>query len=81
LPAGWQTQSLILRRPRGLAWEGNTDVVLSTLASRCDGLTTGAALIAWLAEATGRSEDEVRPLGLAALRTMIELGFVQISGY
>jgi len=74
--AGWEVRSAEFRRTRGLAYVGNTDPVAAGILARCDGSATTADLIAGLSRDTGQPMESLRGPVLAALRTMIELGFL-----
>jgi len=75
----WENRAAEFRRTRGLGYVGNTDPVAAGLLVRCDGSATIAELIEGLARASGQPVDSVREPALAALRTMIELGFVRVQ--
>ena len=74
--AGWETRSAEFRRTRGLAYVGKTDPVAAGILARCDGSVTTAELIEGLARSTGQPAASLRDPVMAAMRTMIELGFL-----
>ena len=75
---GWEVRSAKFRRTRGLDYVGSTEPVGAGIFARCDGSATTAELIAGLSRDTGQPVESLRGPVLAALRTMIGLGFLSL---
>jgi len=72
----WHSESMQLRRVRGLAWTANVDPYVAGLAARCDGLHPLRGLIATLSEATGQTAETLIPLVLDVVRSLVDRAFL-----
>jgi hypothetical protein len=73
----WQLEKTELIRTAGLSYRGAVDGLIAGLMTRCDGRKTMLEVIGEMSRALESSQEEMAAGALAAVRSLVERGFLE----
>jgi hypothetical protein len=73
---GWQPDSMLLRKDRGLQYDGSIDSYGAALVGQCDGTRKLLELLVALADEIDTDVASITPKALANVRHLVEQGFL-----